>query len=477
MASGALSRGIRIYQLFTLAFGTTIGIGWVIMAGKWILTAGSLGAIIAFAIGAALMLLVCLAYVELSAMYPETGGEVVYVREAFGRRASFIVGWLLALVYISICAFLSIVTAWIISLLVPAIKGQELYSFLGTNINSDEVIIPLLGTAVLTWLHYCSSKGVVSFQNIATAILGLVSLVFIVFSIMAGDVGNLQPFFQANHENAEAGFSEILGITTVLITTPVWYSGFNTLPQALGEVTDVSRTRRLLAVVILSVILAAVFYCSIILATAIVVPREQISEFGMAVADAMFYAFESPWVGRLVLIAGFLGVITSWNALFFAAARVIYSLSHAGMLPPFLCTVHPVHGSPVGAIYFVAVVSGLGALLGRKLLDPLVSLVALGMIFAYIMVTLSVMKLRRSQPDIPRPFKFPLYPYLPLLSCVTAIAMFGVTLYITWTSPRMGYNLPLEWVTIIAWFGVGFLLMVLHANQLRVKKLLCSKAS
>ena len=83
--------------MFTMAFGGTIGVGWVTMLGLWIAQAGSIGAFIGFMAGGIVILLIGLCYAEISSAFPASGGEIVYAFETFGTKAAFAVGWILLL--------------------------------------------------------------------------------------------------------------------------------------------------------------------------------------------------------------------------------------------------------------------------------------------------------------------------------------------------------------------------------------------
>ena len=105
--SGSLGKEIKARHFFSLAFGCIIGVGWIIVLGEWLEIAGPLGAILGFAIGALVMMIVGLCYAELASMLPVSGGEVAYAYEIFGAKSSYAIGWFLALAYISVTSFWS----------------------------------------------------------------------------------------------------------------------------------------------------------------------------------------------------------------------------------------------------------------------------------------------------------------------------------------------------------------------------------
>ena len=119
-----LKKELKLRQLFSLAFGTIIGVGWVTVLGKWLTQAGSLGAVIAFLAGGLVMIFIGLTYSEMAAMFPVSGGEVAYAYEAYGLKTSFMTGWLLSLTYIGVVVFEVISVGWVAGSLFPALEGR-----------------------------------------------------------------------------------------------------------------------------------------------------------------------------------------------------------------------------------------------------------------------------------------------------------------------------------------------------------------
>ncbi len=122
----SLKKELKLRQLFSLAFGTIIGVGWVTVLGKWLTQAGSLGAVIAFLAGGLVMIFIGLTYSEMAAMFPVSGGEVAYAYEAYGLKTSFMTGWLLSLTYIGVVVFEVISVGWVAGSLFPALEGRVL---------------------------------------------------------------------------------------------------------------------------------------------------------------------------------------------------------------------------------------------------------------------------------------------------------------------------------------------------------------
>src|SRR5262245_60740666 len=175
----SLRKELGAVQCFTMGYGAIVGVGWLIVLGSWLGQAGPLGAMIALAAGGLLMMTVGLCYAEMATTLPASGGEVAYAYQVFGVKASFAIGWLLALVYIAVTAFEGISAAWMIGILAPATLGPVLYSVLGAPVRLGTLVIGIGGTAFLALLNVRGVRSAARFQDLFTAGKIVFSLVFI----------------------------------------------------------------------------------------------------------------------------------------------------------------------------------------------------------------------------------------------------------------------------------------------------------
>ena len=127
MRSAGRPAGLGLFQLFTVLFGSIIGVAWIVATGLWIIEAGPIGALIAFGAGALVMWLIGLCFAEMVALYPDANGSMAYVFESFGERASAATGWFLVLSYVSTCAWYFVTLAWLTESLLPWIGGPVAY--------------------------------------------------------------------------------------------------------------------------------------------------------------------------------------------------------------------------------------------------------------------------------------------------------------------------------------------------------------
>ena len=444
-----LKQALRGRELFTLAFGTIIGVGWITVLGHWLGNAGSLGAILAFVAGAMLVLTVGLCYAEVASMMPAAGGEVVYARRTFGPAAGFAAGWVLSLIYISVVAFEAISVGWISTVLIPGIEGPLLYRAFGADVHLGNVLIGFAGMVVIGYMNYRGARAAAVFQLLMTLALLLISVAFITVGLAGGDPANLRPLY------AGATVSEALaGATAVFVTTPFWFAGFNVLPQAAGETAPDVSMRRVGLVIVLSILGAAVFYVLVILASSMTLPRGELLAFELPAAAAFRAAFDSPLLGNLVLLAGLLGLITTWNAVVFSAARVLLALSRAGELPVGIGVIHARYGTPGRAILFVTCVAALLMLLGRGAIGIIVNTVGACFALMFLTVAAVVIRLRIREPAWDRPYRAPGGLIVPVLAALFAVSMLGVSL---WEHSNAASGFPAEWIVLVTWALLGLL--------------------
>ena len=443
-----LGRGIRLRSLFSLAFGTIIGVGWITVLGAWLRGAGAIGALAAFVLGGLGILAIGLCYSEMAAASPVTGGEVAYVFEAWGARWSFAAAWFLAFSYIFTTSFEAISVEWVVSALVPGFGGPVIYTLLGQEVRLWSLALGLAVMAAITLINYRGGKTAAWFQDLMTAGLIILTLIFVIAGIVGGSVANLEPMFSGTTPGAA-----LIGVGIVLGTAAFWFAGFDTIPQAMEEVEEGAKLRLLPRVMGASILFALVFYCLVILATAMSMPRAELLASELPAAAAIEAALGSPFLGRIVLFAGFCGLITTWNAIFFASTRIVFAMARAHMIPHRLAKVHDRYGSPSAAVIFVAVMGSVGALFGRNAILVIVGGAAISAMVVFLVVVLGVLRLRKRRPDHPRPYTVPGGRGFLYLSAVVALGLLGASIWEPFHGA--GGRIPAEWIVLVVWAALG----------------------
>jgi amino acid transporter len=236
----ALKRVIGGFGFFALAFGSMIGVGCITALGGWFEQAGPVGAIVAFAAGGTLMLVIGLCYAEVTPMLPVSGGEVAYAYKAQGTGSAFVVGWFLAFGYLSVSAFEAISVGLVLSYLVPGIDVVPLYEIAGSTVYASHLLLALVFTAFITAINYFGVGVASSVQVALTALFLLCAVLFVSAGVASGEFANLRPYFG----DATLGAGGLAGVLAVFVTVPFWYVGFDTIPQAAEERREGSSLRR-----------------------------------------------------------------------------------------------------------------------------------------------------------------------------------------------------------------------------------------
>ena len=451
-----LQKDLKRVGFFTLAFGAMIGVGWVTALGSWLQQAGPFGAALAFLVGGGGMVCIALCYAELTAMMPVAGGEVAYAYRAFGVFKSFLVGWCLAFGYIAISGFEAISIGLVLSFLWPAIDRWPLYTFVGSTVYLSHLLLALICTAVITYIHLRGVKQAARLQNFLTFSFLLICTLFIGAAFIVGKPSNWQPVFASTEQGVLAGF------LAVLITIPFWFVGFDTIPQAAEESANEVPARTLAKLIIASVIAATVFYVLLILGLSYAGPWQQTAAADLPAAKAILFALQSPRMMNLVLLAALIGLFTSWNGFFLAGSRVLFALGRGRIIPARFGETDQQRGTPAAAIWVVAVLTVLAPLMGRQTLISLVNVGSLFISMAFFGVSMSVLKLRRSAPNATRPFRVPGGSVIPLIAAMGSAAMIIAMLL---PGSPVALSWPREILIVGCMLAVGALLWRLGAKS------------
>lgn len=400
---------------------------------------------IAFALGGLMVLFVGLTYAELTAAMPKCGGEHVFSYRALGRNASFICTWAIVLGYISVVAFEAVAFPTVMQYLFPSYMKVHLYSVAGFDIYLTWLLVGVISSILIAAVNYFGVKPAARFQGILTIVIAIIGLSLITGSLFNGEVSNVQPLFKDG----------VNGIIAVAVMTPFMYVGFDVIPQAAEEMNI--PFKKIGQILILSVVMAVVWYVAIIGGVSLAMSSTQIETSELVTADAMANVFfNSPIASKVLIIGGIAGILTSWNSFYVGGSRAIYSMAESGMLPSFLARLHPKYKTPCNAVILVGVISSLAPFLGRKMLVWLSDAGGLTIVVAYLIVSISFLVLRKKEPEMSRPYKVKhgkLVGTIAVIMCVVLAIMYlpGSPAALVW---------PYEWGILIAWTVLGSVFFV-----------------
>ena len=440
--SSGMVKSLSQWYLLSIGIGAVIGWSWVIYAGYWSVTPGTLGGILAFVVAALLCSLVGLVYAELTSAFPKIGVDVSITFLGLGQIPSIIVSWCVLYLWMSFILVEAIMFPIILGNLgiqVPVFG--EMFSVLGTPVMLSNVLVAVLFNAFFALINYRGVKLSGWVQTAAVAVLTLAALFFCGSGIAMGDSSNAQPLF-----------TDAAGLTTIMLMVPGFLSGFNAIPQAVEE-TNVS-PKTVGRMVLYTVWGSALFYILIIVGLAFAMPESDRAGDGLVVVQAVSQLFGGSKIAAgFVTFASLLGMLTTWNAAYIAGSRFMYGLARAKFLPEGLAVLHPKYGTPKNAIILMFIIGTLAPFAGTKdtIYVGLMNIASFGLVITWLFVSLTFIKLRKTMPDIRRPYTVPCGKAVGWVSVVFCIAY--LYLYTPWGPSGL---LPIEWagVAVIAVIAV-----------------------
>jgi amino acid transporter len=356
-----LARKLRLTDYFTLAWGSMVGVGWLVVMDDWLLRGGALGAVLGFAIGGALLLPIGWVYGRLVAAMPDAAGEIAYTAAAFSRPVSFSTGWMMMLAYFIVCPWEAVAVGRIAGYIFPSLDSFELYRIAGRPVFLPHLIIGLGLTALLTVLNYRGVRLSASFQNWTS--FGTLALfaVFVVVGVSKGSPHNFPPLFT---------HVPLVSFLLMLQIVPYFMTGFESVSKAAEESTPEFRGGGFLKAIWMAVLVGILFYTVIIAAVAFVAPWHALTGEKFMTAVAFQQAVGSRWIVNIILAAALLSLFKCFNGNFVAASRLLFALGRRGLVAERAGRIHSQYQTPSTAVLCVGLATAACMLLGDAILVP-----------------------------------------------------------------------------------------------------------
>ena len=435
-ASGQLVRGLRLFDATTIIVGSMIGSGIFIVSADIARTVQSPGVLLAaWVITAAMTILGALSYGELAAAMPRAGGQYVFLREAYGPMFGFLYGWTLflviqtgtiAAVVVGFSKFLGLFVPWVSAgnTLVPLAFGYKITS---------QHLVAMAVVAVLTWVNCRGLREGAIVQNVftVTKVGGLLLLIAMGFLIEA-DAGAVRSNFRIHFwDNFNVGILPLLGAALVgsLFAADAW----NNVTFTGSEVVNPRRNLPLAlffgtAVVSLIYIAANVVYLRTLPLDMIAnAPEDRV---GTLAAQSLLGPWGLTFINAAILVSTF----GCTNGLILAGARVYYAMARDGLFFQRAGDVSPRSHTPVFSLVIQGIWASLLVLSGTY--NDLLDYVIFAALVFYVLTVSGLFVLRRTRPDMERPYRAFGYPVLPalyvLLAALVAIDLLFVKPRFTW---------------------------------------------
>ncbi|GAA2095343.1 APC family permease [Streptomyces albiaxialis] len=437
--SGEFLRVLGRGDVLALAFGAMIGFGWVVLTSDFLGDAGPGGAALAFCVGGAVVALVGLCYAELVSAMPHAGGEHHYGLRALGARGAFLASWAMVIGYLSVAAFESVALPETLLYLFPDMLAGRMWTVSGYDVHASWAAVGTGAAVVITVLNYLGIRPASVFQTVAVLFLLGVGVLLLVGALTGGSAENARPFFRGGAD----------GVFSVLVAVPFLFVGFDVIPQSAAEIK--LPYRQVGKLLVLSVGCAAAWYALIMLTVGSGLGPRELATADLASADAMAALWDSETMGKVLVLGGVAGILTSWNAFLIGGSRLLYAMAASGMLPRWFARVHPRFRTPGNAVLVVGGLSALAPLFGQSMLEWLVNAGGVNIVVGYVVVVLSFLALRRREPAMERPFRTPAGTATGVAALASSLAL-GV-LYLPGMKAALVW--PEEWLIVAGWWLVG----------------------
>lgn len=426
-----LVRGLTLLDSVLLLVGGIVGSS-IFLTAKDI--AGVLPSpalfLLVWVFGGLISLFACFAFAEMAAMFPDSGGQYVYMREAYGDFVGFLYGWMIfAVSNGGSIAALAVASSEYSGAVIPAISSQHIVlSIAGFSINRAQLVAVAM-IAFMTWMNVVGLRRGAVLQNLATWAKFGAMAVFVILGIAIGK-GSWSHF----SSGSAAGNIGVMGGLTPLQLVPAFgvaliavfwaYDGWVYITWVAGEVKLPQKTipRSLM----LGIATVAVLYLSMNLMYVYAMPFSQIKDYSTiahASASRLFSPGAAVWLSVAIAVSCF-GAAASCTL---SGGRVYYAMARDGVFFQSMAKVHPRWRTPAVSLIWQGVWSSALALSGRY--DQLYTYVMFMMVLSYVAAVVALFIFRWKRPDAPRPYRCTGYPWLPAIYVAVAGAWALNTIY------------------------------------------------
>ncbi len=403
--------------------------------------------LLVWVLGAVISLFACAAFAELGSMFPYSGGQYVYLREAYGDLVAFLYGWMLfAVANGGTIAALSVASAAYMGQIFPVISQEHvMFSVLGITFTRAHMV-GLLLIAILTLVNIFGLRWGALLQNVSTwtKFVAMTAFVILGFAIGKGHWTNFSGHGVGLHLGLGPGqFVSALGVGLIAV---FWaYDGWVYITWVAGEVKDPRRNVPL--AMVLGVLAVGLIYMAMNMTYVYAMPLSEIAKhetIAHAAAAALFSPRAAIWLSAMIAISCFSAAATCT----LSGARVCLAMAQDGVFFRRMAQIHPKWRTPVFSLIGLGLWASMLTLSGRY--DQLYTYVIYGMVLSYTLTVLGLFILRWKRPDIPRPYRCTGYPWLPGIYVLIGAAW---TLNTIITRPTEAF-----WGTVIVLIGVpGYL--------------------
>ena len=444
-SSGGLKRTLGLRQLTAIGVGGIIGAGIFSLAGAVANETAGPAVVLSFLIAGIASAAAAFSYAEFAGLIPKAGSAYTYGYVVLGEFAAWFIGWDLLLEYTAIVAVVAIGISGYFNDLLGFI-GLELPLWMagapGTETDGvapGSYVVNLFAVLLCLLIAFVLNQGMrnaARFELYLVVLKVAIVLLVIVVGVFYIDTGNYNPFTPFGLTGA------FTGAATVFFAV----FGYDAMSTAAEESTD--SQKHMPKAIIYSLAISMVLYVLACLVLTGMVNYRDID--GEAAFSAAFAGVGLPFLGAIIAAGAILGILTVLFTFMMGASRVGYSMSKDGLLPKWVGHTNERTGSPSRITWVLGVASALIA--GFLPINEAAELTNIGILLAFVVVCIAVVVLRYRSPELPRTFKCPGMPFVPIIGAIFSL----------WLITFLAVE---TWLRFAAWFVLGGLIWAAYGRR------------
>jgi APA family basic amino acid/polyamine antiporter len=442
------SSAMGAFSLTTLGIASVVGAGIFVSTGTAASQFAGPAVVISFLLAGIAAGLTALCYAELAAMIPIAGSTYSYAYAALGVFLAWFIGWDLLLEYLFAASTVAVGWAGYAVSFLDTLGIHVPHDLANPPLGSGDGVVnvpALVVVAGATALLAVGARQSARTNNAMVVLKMVVLLLFLAVGVAAVDTSNWSPFVPANDGTfGEFGTSGVLRGAGVLFFA---YVGFDAVCTAAGEARNPQRT--VPVGLIATVVISTLLYVAIGLVLTGIVPYTRLN-----VSDPLSTAIAAEgsgakWLDEAIDVGAVVGLFSTVLVTFYGQVRILMRMSADGMLPPRFNRVSERFRTPVFTTVLCGVVGG--AVAALLPIDILGDLVSIGTLLAFIIVCTGILVLRRTHPQVERPFRVPHVEIIAGLGLLSTFALMA--------------TLPIDtWIRLAVWLLIGLTIFFSYAR-------------
>jgi APA family basic amino acid/polyamine antiporter len=425
-----LKRSLSAMSLVALGIGAIIGAGIFTLTGVAASTHAGPAMVYSFILAAIGCAFAGICYSEFSTMIPIAGSAYTYSYCTMGELIAWIIGWALVLEYAVGAATVAVSWAATFDSILLSFGIHLPRSIVAGPFDPMPGSINLLAIIIICIISGILIRGIsesAKFNDFIVITKVTVVVLFIGLGYFFINRANYHPFLPANTGSfGSFGWSGVLAAAGQIFFA---YIGFDAVSTAAQEARNPKRDMPI--GIIGSLLICTILYILYSLVLTGIVNYKELN-VAAPLAVAVDHMKGLPWVGFLMKLGSLCGLTSVMLVMLLGQSRVFYSMANDGLLPPLFSQIHPRFRTPWKSNLLLMVFVSIGAAFTP--IARLGNLTSIGTLFAFVLVCIAIIIMRKNQPDLPRPFKTPMVPLVPILGVIVNLALMAGLGIITWAA-------------------------------------------